>query len=118
MRKPFYRKQTKCWYVKGPNDEFIRLDPDENKAFKIWEKMRQLADQFAPRILGRILPKLRNADNDLNNLNVTPKKHPVVRQSFGCQAAVYLGEHHVAKHDAAVTSQKTGILLVGDSRAF
>ena len=48
MRKPFFRRQTKCWYVKGQNDEFIRLDPDENKAFRIWEKMRQLADYESP----------------------------------------------------------------------
>lgn len=48
MRKPFFRKQTRCWYVKGPDGEFIRLDPDENKAFKIWEKMRQLAEYDSP----------------------------------------------------------------------
>ncbi len=48
MRKPFYRKQTKCWYVKGPEGEFIRLDPDEEKAFAIWEKMRSLADYDSP----------------------------------------------------------------------
>jgi integrase len=48
MRKPFFRKQTKCWYVKGSEGEFIRLDPDEEKAFKIWEKMRQLAEYDSP----------------------------------------------------------------------
>ena len=24
MRKPFFRRQTKCWYVKGENEELIR----------------------------------------------------------------------------------------------
>ncbi len=48
MRKPFFRRQTKCWYVKGEDGEFIRLNPDECKAFKIWEKMRQLAEFDSP----------------------------------------------------------------------
>lgn len=42
MRKPFFRRQNQCWYVKNHLGEFIRLDPDENKAFRIWEKMRGL----------------------------------------------------------------------------
>jgi len=48
MRKPFFRRQTKCWNVKGEDGEFIRLDPDEDKAFKIWEKMGQLAKFDSP----------------------------------------------------------------------
>lgn len=39
MRKPFFRKQTKCWYVKNDAGEFIRLDPDEKTAFMLWSKM-------------------------------------------------------------------------------
>lgn len=42
MRKPFWRKSHKCWYVKGADGAFIRLDPDENKAFDIWETLRSL----------------------------------------------------------------------------
>ena len=48
MRKPFFRKQTQGWYVKGDDGQFIRLDPDEEKAFKIWEKMRHLAEYDSP----------------------------------------------------------------------
>lgn len=39
MRKPFYRKQTKCWYVKDSAGRFIRLDPDEEQAFLLWHQM-------------------------------------------------------------------------------
>jgi integrase len=44
MRKPFFRKDRKCWYVKDDAGRFVRLDPDEEKAFGIWERMRRLAD--------------------------------------------------------------------------
>ena len=47
MRKPFYWKKRACWYVKVDNQN-VKLDPDEDKAFKIWEKMRQLADYNSP----------------------------------------------------------------------
>ena len=47
MRKPFYWKKRACWYVKVDNQN-VKLDPDEDKAFKIWEKMRQLADYDSP----------------------------------------------------------------------
>lgn len=41
MRKPFYRKQTKCWYVKSESGKtFIRLDPDKRKAFDLWHRMQ------------------------------------------------------------------------------
>lgn len=32
MRKPFYRKAYKCWYVKDKAGKFIRLHPDHDKA--------------------------------------------------------------------------------------
>lgn len=44
MRKPFFRKERKCWFVKDGQGRFIRLDPDEEKAFKMWERLRSLAD--------------------------------------------------------------------------
>ena len=44
MRKPFFRKARKCWYVKDDLGAFIRLDPDEGKAFAMWERMRRLSD--------------------------------------------------------------------------
>ena len=47
MRKPFYWKKRACWYVKVDNQN-VRLDPNEDKAFKIWEKMRQLAEYDSP----------------------------------------------------------------------
>jgi hypothetical protein len=37
MRKPFYRKSHKCWYVKDENGKFIRIDPDEEVAWEIYE---------------------------------------------------------------------------------
>lgn len=45
MRKPFYRKSHSCWYLKSKTGKFIRLDPDEDKAFEIWRRM--LGGQFA-----------------------------------------------------------------------
>ncbi len=44
MRKPFFRKARQCWYVKDDQGHFIRLDPDEKKAFAIWERLRNIAD--------------------------------------------------------------------------
>jgi hypothetical protein len=44
MRKPFFRKARKCWFVKDDQGRFIRLDPDEKKAFAIWERLRNIAD--------------------------------------------------------------------------
>ena len=44
MRKPFYRKARRCWFVKDERGRFVRLDPDEEKAFKMWERLRALAD--------------------------------------------------------------------------
>lgn len=45
MRKPFYRKSHKCWYVKSETGAFIRLDPDETVAFELWRRM--LAGRFS-----------------------------------------------------------------------
>jgi integrase len=44
MRKPFYRKSRSCWFVKDDLGKFIRLDPDEKKAFRIWQRMVDLSD--------------------------------------------------------------------------
>lgn len=48
MRKPFYRKQCKAWYVKDERGKFIRLDEDEETAYQLWERMRQLANFDRP----------------------------------------------------------------------
>jgi integrase len=39
MRKPFYRKSHNCWYVKDTVGRFIRLDPDEETAHRMWLQM-------------------------------------------------------------------------------
>jgi integrase len=44
MRKPFFRESRKCWFVKDDRGRFIRLDPDEEKAFALWQRMRELAN--------------------------------------------------------------------------
>lgn len=48
MKRPFYRKALRCWYVKDDRDRFIRLDPDKKKAHDLWERMRKLADFRSP----------------------------------------------------------------------
>jgi integrase len=48
MKKPFYREARKCWYVKDASGRFIRLDPDEEKAHDLWQRMRQLANFRSP----------------------------------------------------------------------
>lgn len=45
MRKPFYWKSRRCWYVKGEDRKNIRLDPDEKKAAKLWA---EIADADRP----------------------------------------------------------------------
>lgn len=47
MQKPFFWKARKCWYVKVDRQN-VRLDPDETKAFKLWNKMLELADYQSP----------------------------------------------------------------------
>lgn len=44
MKKPFFRKQTNCWYVKDNLGKFIRLDPDEEKAYQIWSRLIELSN--------------------------------------------------------------------------
>jgi integrase len=48
MRKPFYRAARKCWYVKGPTGEFIRLDPDETVAHQLWNRMLDAGNSDHP----------------------------------------------------------------------
>jgi integrase len=43
MRKPYLWKARNCWYVRD-GAKNIRLDPDEKKAYELWEGMRSLAD--------------------------------------------------------------------------
>ncbi len=40
MRKPFYRSSRNAWFVVGPGGKFIRLHEDDDKAFDIWNAMR------------------------------------------------------------------------------
>ncbi len=52
MRKPYYRKDRKCWFVKinGGRTQ-IRLHEDESTAYKLWEEMRSASNPdavFAP----------------------------------------------------------------------
>jgi integrase len=39
MRKPFFRTDKKCWYVKDSNGKFIRLSKDKDEAHEIWAVM-------------------------------------------------------------------------------
>jgi integrase len=48
MKKPFYRTERACWYIKDKRGRFIRLDPDEDKAFTMWQRMRDLANYKHP----------------------------------------------------------------------
>ena len=38
MRKPFFRKQTRCWYV-WINDKMVRLAKNEEKAYEKWHRL-------------------------------------------------------------------------------
>jgi integrase len=44
MRKPFFRKERQCWYVEITRGKFVRLDPDEKTAYRMWERLRQISD--------------------------------------------------------------------------
>ncbi len=44
MRKPFYKKSHKCWYFRNDAGDDIRLDPNEDKAHRLWQLA--LANQF------------------------------------------------------------------------
>lgn len=47
MRKPFWHKSNKCFYVKDNHGRFVRLDPDETTAYEIWEQMRAAGASIA-----------------------------------------------------------------------
>lgn len=49
MRKPYFKKSHNCWYVSDPKTRReIRLDPDEEKAHDIWQRMRDANSQIGP----------------------------------------------------------------------
>jgi len=50
MRKPFWFTQKQCWYVKDFLGKAVRLDPDETKAFDLWQRMRDLQDSASPAV--------------------------------------------------------------------
>jgi integrase len=39
MRKPFWRKNRKCWYVKDETGKDIRLGPDKEEAMRLWHSL-------------------------------------------------------------------------------
>lgn len=43
MRKPYFVQRLKCWYYKDATARPIRLDPDEDEAYRLWEHYRQVA---------------------------------------------------------------------------
>jgi integrase len=40
MRKPYFVKRLKCWYVRSSKAKEIRLDPDKHKAFALWHELQ------------------------------------------------------------------------------
>ena len=48
MKTPFFRKSHRCWYIKDDANRFIRLDPDQETAFRLWERMKALANYRTP----------------------------------------------------------------------
>ncbi|MEC8553544.1 MAG: tyrosine-type recombinase/integrase [Planctomycetota bacterium] len=48
MKKPYFKKSHQCWYVNGDNGKPIRLDKDEEKAFDLWQRMRDAATDVSP----------------------------------------------------------------------
>lgn len=55
MRKPFYRSDRECWYVKDNAGKFIRLDPEETTAFDIWQQMRVAGNIAHPDVCFAVL---------------------------------------------------------------
>lgn len=57
MRKPFWFTQKQCWYVKDRSGRAIRLDPDEEEAYRLWQSMRDAASELRhPKVtIGRLV---------------------------------------------------------------
>ncbi len=68
MRQPFFRDQTKCWYVKDDAGRFVRLDPDRDTAFEIWHKLQttQVYEGENARVDGLIEAFLGEIDGSLS----------------------------------------------------
>lgn len=48
MRKPFYWRARRCWYVKTEDHRNLRLHPDEQTAMRLWQEMCQSNVAIAP----------------------------------------------------------------------
>lgn len=40
VRKPYFVKRLKCWYVRDANAREIRLDTEKDKAFDAWHELQ------------------------------------------------------------------------------
>lgn len=54
MRKPYYKKSHRCWYVRWQGKD-VRLDPTEEKAFDMWHDLRDSATPITPTVSFRRL---------------------------------------------------------------
>ncbi len=48
MRKPYFLKRLRCWYVKTSSGKSIRLDPDKAKAFAKWHDLASQLEHRGP----------------------------------------------------------------------
>lgn len=65
MRKPFYRKREKWWYVKDDHGKDIKLSQDETEAYELWQQMRVTAQPVLPSApLSRLVDEWAETESD------------------------------------------------------
>jgi integrase len=56
MRRPYWKKSHGCWYVNNAAGKPVRLDPDDDAAHTIWQRMREAEQSLShPNVPFRVL---------------------------------------------------------------
>jgi integrase len=102
MRKPFFWKQRNCWYVRSDDGRTnIRLDPDESKAYDVWEELRTAQHPESPAAPYAVIAEnyLSHAEKTLGAKAYRASKDYLVSACnvFGMVRVLDLKKHHVIK---------------------
>lgn len=116
MRKPFFWKQRKCWYVRSEDGRTnVRLDPDEQRAFDVWNELRTAAHPESPAATFAVIAENYSIQAEKT---LGPKQYRAHRDylvgactEFGMVRVVDLKKHHVLRWlDAKPTWGDCGLL--------
>lgn len=102
MRKPYFRKDRKAWYVKSANGRTqIRLHTDEKEAYRIWQEMQMTANPDSPQVIFAVIAEnfLAYAKRVNKPKTFRDRRDDLVSacRAFGKVRVRDLKRHHVTK---------------------